>query len=239
MSPRACSSRRAGELGRGGVDELDVPGRLALVLTPRVFLGVEPRDRVGDQPVHGDRAAAGAVGEPVVDPPRRFQRERWVCWAARRACHAGIVQGLDPAPQPGEAVGQVEGVGQQLGTGGRGHAHRGGEGFGGERRDRRRALAHRATRRGRGRRAGWCRGCGWPPRSRPSRGAGRTTGRPAPAAAARPSGLPVRWRPRPRAPCPGRGRPPCSWHLLNHRPPTPRWPQNPLSTRVSGIVTDS
>ena len=129
-----------GVLGRGGVEQFDVPGRFALVLTPGVFLGVEPRDGVGDQPVHEDRTAAGAVGEPVVDPPRRFQRELVGVLGGPAGLPRRHLRVWTRAPQPGEAVGEVEGVGQQLRTGRGRHLHRGREGFGGERRDRRRPV---------------------------------------------------------------------------------------------------
>ena len=64
-----------------------------------------------------------------------------MAWATWRACHGSTCEGLDEAPDAGEPVLEVEGVGDQPHPGGGGDAQRGGHRFGGERGDRRGALA--------------------------------------------------------------------------------------------------
>ena len=66
---------------------------------------------------------------------------RWVWRATRRACQAGTSNRDDAFPEEGEAVAQVEGVGDQLRPGRRGHAEGEGERFRGERRHGRCAVA--------------------------------------------------------------------------------------------------
>jgi hypothetical protein len=89
----------AGEAGRSGVDEVDVPGRLALVFAAGVLFGVEPGDGVGHQPVDGHRTAAG-VGEADVDPPGRFKGQGVGVFGDPAGPPRGNLQGLDPGPQP-------------------------------------------------------------------------------------------------------------------------------------------
>ena len=120
-----------------GVGEGDVPAGVRVVLPVFVGLGVVGGDRVGDQPVDDDRAAGAAVGEVFVDPDRGGLGEAVGLAGDPRACQAGTSKPGQPFPEDGEAVAQVEGVGDQLCPGRRGHAQRQRERFGGERRHRR------------------------------------------------------------------------------------------------------
>ena len=106
-----------------------------------VGLGVVGGDGVGDEPVDDHGAAGAAVGELFVDPDRRGLRQ-----AVGLAGDAAGLPGrhLQPGhafPEHREAVAQVEGVGDQLCPGRRGHAQGEGERFRGERRHRRCAVA--------------------------------------------------------------------------------------------------
>ena len=58
----------AGEVGRVGVGEGDVPTGGGVVLPLLVVFGVVLGDGLGDEPVDDDGAAAGAGRELVVDP---------------------------------------------------------------------------------------------------------------------------------------------------------------------------
>ena len=131
-----------------GVGEGDVPAGLGVVLPVFVGLGVVGRDGVGDEPVDDDGAAA-CRGRRAVRRPRsrRPWGRRWVWRATRRACQAGTSSRTDAFPEHGEPVAQVEGVGDQLGPGRRGHAQRQRERFRGERRHRRGCRRRRVTRR--------------------------------------------------------------------------------------------
>ena len=124
----------AEEVGGLGVGEGDVPAGLGVVLPVFVFLGVVGGDGVGDEPVDDDGAAGAAVGELFVDPDRGGLGEA-VGLAGDPAGLPGRHLQPDHAfPQHREAVAQVEGVGDQLRPGRRGHAQRQRERFRGERR---------------------------------------------------------------------------------------------------------
>ena len=169
-------------------------------------------------------APSRCVGEPVVDPPRRVQRElvgvlggpaglprRDLSACTRRHSRGRRWRSRTSANSRAPAAGDMP--------------MRGRERLRGERRDRRRPVPTQRLVQIQHARQGGVGVVG----GHPGLGGGRMQDAPLHGQlqphATRPPGLPVRWPPRPRAPCPGRGRPPCSWHQLNHRPPTPRWPR--------------
>ena len=126
----------AEEVGRVGVGQRDVPAGLGVVLPVFVGLGVVGRDRLGDETVDDDRAAGAAVGEVFVDPDRGGLGEAVGLAGDPAGLPGRHLQPGQPFPEEGEAVAQVEGVGDQLGPGRRGHAQRQRERFRGERRHR-------------------------------------------------------------------------------------------------------
>ena len=124
----------AEEVGGLGVGEGDVPTSLGGVLAVLVFLGVVGRDGVGDEPVDDDGAAGAAVGELFVDPDRRSLREAVGLPGDPAGLPGRHLQPGHAFPEDRVAVAQVEGVGDQLCPGRRGHAQGEGERLRGERR---------------------------------------------------------------------------------------------------------
>ena len=127
----------AEEVGDLGVGEGDVPADPGIVFAVFVVLGVGGGDRLGDEPVDDDRAAGTAVGELFVDPPSADQRKPVGLAGDAAGLPGRHLQPGHPFPQEREAVAQVEGVGDQLCPGRRGHAQRQRERFRGERRHQR------------------------------------------------------------------------------------------------------
>ena len=131
----------AEEVGGLGVGEGDVPAGLGVVLPVFVVLGVVDRDGLGDEPVDDHGAAGAAVGELFVDPDRGGLGEAVGLAGDPAGLPGRHLQPADAFPEEGEAVAEVEGVGDQLRPGRRGHAQREGERFRGERRHGRCAVA--------------------------------------------------------------------------------------------------
>ena len=124
----------AEEVGGLGVGEGDVPTGLRVLLPVFVVLGVVGGDRVGDEPVDDDRAAGTTVSDLFVDPDRGGLGEPVGLAGDPAGLPGRHLQPADSFPEHGEAVAEVEGVGDQLCPGGWGHAQRQRERFGGERR---------------------------------------------------------------------------------------------------------
>ena len=104
-------------------------------------LGVVGRDRLGDETVDDHRAAGAAVGELFVDPDRGGLGEAVGLAGDPAGLPGRHLQPGHAFPEKREPVAQVEGVGDQLCPGRRGHAQRQRERFGGERRHGRGAVA--------------------------------------------------------------------------------------------------
>ena len=130
----------AEEVRRVGVGQRDVPAGLGVVLPVLVGLGVVGGDGVGDEPVDDDGAAGAAVGELFVDPDRDGLGEAVGLAGDPAGLPGRHLQPGQPFPEHGQPVAEVEGVGDQLCPGRRGHAQRQRERFGGERRHRRGAV---------------------------------------------------------------------------------------------------
>ena len=95
---------------------------------------------MGDESVDDDGAAGAAVGEVFVDPDRGGLGEAVGLAGDPSGLPGRHLQPGQPFPEQRESVAQVEGVGDQLGPGRRGHAQGEGERFGGERRHGRGAV---------------------------------------------------------------------------------------------------
>ena len=119
----------------------DVPAGVGVVLAVFVFLGVVHGDGVGDEPVDDHGAAGTAVGELFVDPDRRSLGQAVGLAGDPAGLPGRHLQPGHAFPEEREAVAQVEGVGDQLCPGRRGHAQRQRERFGGERGHGRGAIA--------------------------------------------------------------------------------------------------
>ena len=131
----------AREPAGAGVAEGDVPPGPTGPLLHNLLLGGEPGDSEGDEPL--DRRQSEPVeagGELLVDPPGPLQRQR----AGLGGDAAGLPrrhrQRLDPGPEPGQSVAQVEGVGHQRHRGLGGDPQRRPQLLGGERRHPRRPV---------------------------------------------------------------------------------------------------
>ena len=110
--------------------EGDVPAGPGLVFAVFVVLGVAGGDGLGDKPVDDDGTAGTTVGDLFVDPDRSNHRGGGGSGGRRGGPARPAPPTVNPFPQQGEAVAQVEGVGDQLCPGRRGHAQRQRERFG-------------------------------------------------------------------------------------------------------------
>ena len=123
----------AEEVGGLGVGQGDVPTGLGVVLAVFVVSGSYAAIAWATSRSTIDRAAGAAVGELFVDPDRRGLGQPVGLAGDPAGLPGRHLEPTDAFPEEGEAVAQVEGVGDQLCPGRRGHAQRQRERFGGER----------------------------------------------------------------------------------------------------------